>query len=328
MAAVLFSQEEEFHRAQRERLEFLKGNSEAGKVPPPPPPPKQPPDVAGGDSGDDPGDDDDDLPSEKSHRGRPDRRRSRERSRSRSSNPRALEKEELTATLAMASMMLSRMSEGKEQDSGKCLPVKAPDIFDGTFTKFRRWWESIDEYFNIHKRLVPTDETKIFSVGTFLRDQAADWYTKTNRTRRAAKLSDNWEAFSEAMEDRFTDRQETGKDHEKLLALEYGGDIQTFLARFNVLNSGVYLSGQVLKRVLVTAMSHDMHKSIRRKHGKIPNNDADLLQAVWKAGIEEEELARAITAKKSIVQPQKEKEKEAIPKGKTEQKATKDTEKE
>ena len=46
-----------------------------------------------------------------------------------------------------------------------------------------------------------------------------------------ANLNDNWEAFSEAMEDRFTDRQETGKDHEKLLALEYGGDIQTFLAK-------------------------------------------------------------------------------------------------
>ena len=38
MAAALFSQEEEFLKVQREKLEFLKGNSEAGKVPPPPPP--------------------------------------------------------------------------------------------------------------------------------------------------------------------------------------------------------------------------------------------------------------------------------------------------
>ena len=140
--------------------------------------------------------------------------------------------------------------------------MKAPDTFDGTFTKFRRWGEAIDEYFTIHKRRVPTNQTKIFSVGTFLRDQAADWYTERKRTLRTAKLKDNWEAFSEAMEDRFTDRQETGKDHEKLLALEYGGDIQTFLAKLNELNSRVHLSGQVLKRVLVTAMSHDMHKSI------------------------------------------------------------------
>ena len=119
-----------------------------------------------------------------------------------------------------------------------------------------------------------------------------------------------------------------GKDHEKLLALEYGRDIQTFLAKFNELNSRVHLSGQALKRVLVTAMSHDMHKSIWRKHGKIPDKDADLLQAVREAGIEEKELARAITAKKSMVRPQKEKEKEAVPKGKSEQKAAKATEKE
>ena len=70
------------------------------------------------------------------------------------------------------------------------------------------------------------------------------------------------------------------KDHEKLLALEYGRDIQTFLAKFNELNSRVHLSGQALKRALIVAMSNDMHKSIWRKHGKIPNNDADLLQAV------------------------------------------------
>ena len=68
------------------------------------------------------------------------------------------------------------------------------------------------------------------------------------------------------MEERFTDLQETGKDHEKLLALEYGGDIQTFLAKFNELNSRVHLSGQALKRALIVAMSNDMHKSIWRKY--------------------------------------------------------------
>ena len=102
--------------------------------------------------------------------------------------------------------MLSRMREGKEEDSGKRLLVKAPDTFDGTFTKFRRWWESIDEYFTIYKRHVPTDETKIFPVGTFLRDQGADWYVERKRNLRATNLNDNWEAISEATEDRFTDR--------------------------------------------------------------------------------------------------------------------------
>ena len=66
-----------------------------------------------------------------------------------------------------------------DEDTGKRLPIKAPETFDGSFTKFRRWWESINEYFAIHQKRVPNDETKIYSLGTFLRDQAADWYTET-----------------------------------------------------------------------------------------------------------------------------------------------------
>ena len=62
----------------------------------------------------------------------------------------------------------------KEVDSGKRLSIKAPDTFNGTYIKFRRWWESIDEYFAIYRKRVPMDETKIYSIGTFLMDQAAD----------------------------------------------------------------------------------------------------------------------------------------------------------
>ena len=128
------------------------------------------------------------------------------------------------------------------------------------------------------------------------------------------------------MEDRFTDRQETGKDHEKLLALKYGRDIQMFLAKFNELNSCIHLLGQAMKRALTVAMSNDIHKNIWRKHGKIPDNDADYLQAVREVGIEEEELARAMIAKKAMVRPQKEKKKEVVPK--KEMKADKAKEKE
>ena len=42
---------------------------------------------------------------------------------------------------------------------------------------------------------------------------------------KALHLCDNWVAFSAAMEERFTDCQETGKDPKNLLALEYTGDM-------------------------------------------------------------------------------------------------------
>ena len=125
---------------------------------------------------------------------------------------------------------------------------------------------------------------------------------------KALYLEDNWVAFSAAMEDRFTHKQETGKDHEKLLALEYSGDMQTYLAHFNELNSRVGLSGQALKRVLTAAVTPDMYRNIWRKYGKIPDVDTDLLQAIREVGIEEEELAMALLAKKPIARPQKEQE--------------------
>ena len=97
---------------------------------------------------------------------------------------------------------------------------------------------------------------------------------------KALHLDDSWVAFSAAMEEQFTDRQETGKDHEKLLALEYTGDMQTYLARFNKLNSRVQLTGQSLKRVLTAAVTPDMYRNIWRKYSKIPDIDGDLLQEV------------------------------------------------
>ena len=103
---------------------------------------------------------------------------------------------------------------------------------------------------------------------------------------KALHLDDNWIAFSAAMEERFTDRRETGKDHEKLLALEYTGDMLTYLARFNELNFRVQLTGQSLKRVLIAAVTPDMFRNIWRKHSRIPDIDGHLLHTVREAGIE------------------------------------------
>ena len=82
---------------------------------------------------------------------------------------------------------------------------------------------------------------------------------------KALHLDNNWVAFSATMEERFTDHQETGKDHEKLLALEYAGDMQTYLTRFNELNSRVQLTGQSLKRLLTAAVTQDMYRNIWTK---------------------------------------------------------------
>ena len=161
------------------------------------------------------------------------------------------------------------------------------------------------------------------TLGTFLRDQAAVWYEARKRSMQALHLDDNWVAYLATMEEPFPNRQEMGKDHEKPLALECSGDMQTYPPLFNELNSRVQLSRQSLRRVLTAAVTPDMYRNIWRKYGKISDADADLLNTVRDAGIEEEELVRALVAKKQIADPQKEKGKEAVPKGKAEQKVVK-----
>ena len=93
--------------------------------------------------------------------------------------PTLVNEEEAMASFAKILVATCQQLKKADEDGGKRLPIKAPETFDGSFTKFRRWWESINEYFAIHQKRVPNDETKIYSLGTFLRDQAADWYTET-----------------------------------------------------------------------------------------------------------------------------------------------------
>ena len=77
--------------------------------------------------------------------------------------------EEMETFVEIIAMALA--AHTKEDDTGKHLLVKAPDTYDGSFVKFRRWWEFINKYFPIHRKRVPTNKMKIYSVGTVLRDQ-------------------------------------------------------------------------------------------------------------------------------------------------------------
>ena len=90
------------------------------------------------------------------------------------------EEEEDKSMATFAKILATAFKQLKKEgdNSGKRIPLKAPETFDGSFTKFRRWWETINEYFVIYQKRVPNDQTKIYSLGNFLRDQAADWYAE------------------------------------------------------------------------------------------------------------------------------------------------------
>ena len=99
------------------------------------------------------------------------------------------------------------------------------------------------EYFEINANKVPTDTIKIYTVGTFLRNQARDWYMEWKEVFETANLVDNWTDFQSALTTCFTDKIERKKAHDQMLALTYDGCIQTYCAKLLQLNARVGLYG-------------------------------------------------------------------------------------
>ena len=199
---------------------------------------------------------------------------------------------------AIAIAVKEALAGATPTDRGKRLPVKAPESFDGSYSKFRLWWETMRQYLHIQRHSVPDDETKILSIGTYLSGEAKTWFNARLREAEASHQYDDWKSFSSALVDRFTDQQEVDKDHDRLLALRYEGSIQTFLARFGELNSRVGLSGEALRRALRIAITPAIHDQIHVRYGVIPKNDHDLILAIREAGVAIEDRARSVALSK------------------------------
>ena len=73
-------------------------------------------------------------------------------------------------------------------------------------------------------------------------------------------------------------------------SLEYKGNIQTYLAKLEEINSRVGATGEPLREIITAAITPEMHRAIYQRHKCLPNNDAELMEEVREAGIIEEEL--------------------------------------
>ena len=174
-------------------------------------------------------------------------------------------------------------------------PMKAPDAFDGTYSKLRPWWGLVEDYMEIHEPTMPTESIQIKFVGSLLRDEARRWYDTRKRAIEIRNERDSWNAFSKALLERFTDRQERRRDYHdhRLKALRYEGSIQEYLSRLEELNGRVGVSGLALRDIIFRQLTPEMIRTIFHKTGSIPEDDEALIQAVREAGTLEEELLRA-----------------------------------
>ena len=112
---------------------------------------------------------------------------------------------EIDQAQVLAQAIANAMRSARPADSGRRLPVKQPDTFDGEYTKFRSWWRQMKKYLQIHQHQVPDDLTKINTVSTFLRGQALLWAEARERLMETRSAQDTWTALCSKMEERFTD---------------------------------------------------------------------------------------------------------------------------
>ena len=183
-------------------------------------------------------------------------------------------------------------------DRGKRLPQKGPELFDGSYANFRVWWEKLTDYFNINSPSLPNDMIKVQTVGTFMKGNAWSWYHARRRSTEAAGTPDTWKSLSEAIVERFTDRMEVQKDWERMCDLTYDGDIQTYLARLTEINTRVGATGEPFRDIIAQAIPTEMHRALYLRYETWPTNDHDLVEAVRKAGLLEEEILRSQAQKK------------------------------
>ena len=148
------------------------------------------------------------------------------------------------------------------------------------------------EYIEINALSAPTDKLKIMSVGTLFRGTALHWYHARQRELKSQARKDSWADFKAAVKERFTDQARIDKDHDKMLALRYQGDIQDYLACIQELNSCVDLSGQALRKIIKTQLTPEMHAAIYNKCGCIPTDEATLIKTVREIGLIQEEILR------------------------------------
>jgi len=139
---------------------------------------------------------------------------------------------------------------------------------------------------------MPTDDIKISWVGFLLEDGARKWYTSRKAEAEASGFSDTWPAFEEAFKERFTDRLADRSDLEKMENLKYKDSIYTYFAQLDELNTQVGAHGVQYRTLILRAMNKHIIKGVMARHGAIPKNDRDLVQALKDAGDAYEEWLR------------------------------------
>ncbi|KAG6038974.1 hypothetical protein E4U39_007907 [Claviceps sp. Clav50 group G5] len=156
---------------------------------------------------------------------------------------------------------------------------------------FRGWWTSVTAYLDANADSLATDKLKISWVGSYLTGKAQVWhlarlgeYSPLNEPDTYPRDPDTWASYSKDLIERFTDISLNDKNHKKMEALVYQGDIHDFLTQFQELNTSGHGLGFFERRLIYQAIPQRITDLLFARHMEEPKSDHDFIKALKEAG--------------------------------------------
>ena len=163
--------------------------------------------------------------------------------------------------------------------------MKLPELYDGKdYTIFRSWWRRVDQYMQVNEPTMPTDDVKIFWVGSLLKGAANKWHEFREARHKALKMKDTWESFAEDFQERFSDDLANDRDAEQMEELKYEESIQAYFAQLGELNTRLNESGTRFRLMIRRAMPQAIIDAVMHSCRKLPQEDDALITALTEAG--------------------------------------------
>lgn len=205
--------------------------------------------------------------------------------------------------------LLSKTSvDSTPRGTVKEAPIRTPETFDGEdLTVFRGWWRSVEEYLHIKRARFHDDLDKIYFLGSLLKKRARSWHQARQSDMERLRVSDNWKGYSDALKEQFIDKQEDRRDLQRMKQLRYNGNIDDYMLRLKELNGRVNAQGLQFQDLVMKAMPSQIVEMVYNRHGKIPEEDTELLATLQEAGhvIELKKQDEALRTKKDYREVEK-----------------------
>ena len=160
------------------------------------------------------------------------------------------------------------------------LKLENPTKFDGKpKTPFRTWWDSVRDYIRCYPETSGTQ--RIAWLGTLLTDEAKEWH---QARRRLVGDGDTWNAYSEALQDKYLDPREAATAFNQLSTLRYKGDIKAYLTAFRALNIHARVTGEALQSKVNVALPLEIIDLCFAQNPCLFTEEEPFLVATYEAG--------------------------------------------